>query len=442
LGAIPTLGVELGQVSSAGAFSVLGSSLVPTAVRVTASSSIDFAFGFGDRGGVSRQAVATANPGACWKLGSTALDLNTGNSVLLNAILGDALNVTAVSYSGLSGLGLKVGDLATALGVGSTDALLGTTVTYDQFLAAAATALQNDGDPTNNSGIAILNATVAGTTGSIASAPINVGQLIGIGAGDNSALSSKLDVLGLVKGGAFVANGNNFLAIPNLSLTGLPVGATAQLFITEPPQQACNSGLAETAQVRVVITVPVSIGITLPGIIPIQLGVATGNVTTTLDLAKASGRITQVNCINGVATGLAVSLDQVAVASLSTSFDVRLLGLPLVRGAVPGDVPVQGSAGPYTLDLPDKYANPLKTPPGGGQIGLPKLSSAQVSVAGIPLLGSGLALDLTSGVIDPVLATVSGLLTGPISTILGLRLGGADMFAVPNAECLNPKVVG
>ncbi len=433
----------LGTVDVAtGAFTAAAPSTVVTAVKVTATTEVDFSF-VGGSGGASRPSIAMANPGACWKIGSTALDLNSGNSVLLDAVLGDALNVSAVSYSGLVGLGLGLGPLATSLSAGTTDELLSTTVGLDTFLTAAVTALTNDGDPSNDGGIAILNAIVNGTSGSIATAPVRVGDLVGLASGDNTALMSTVDLLGLVSGAAFVANGNNFLAIPGLTLTGLPVGATAQLFVTEPPQQACNRGIAETSQVKVVIKVPVSIPISVPvGLGSLDIGLATGFITTTLDLAKASGVLSKVNCEDGAARSLDVALSQVAVASLSQDFDVKLLGLPVISGTVPGTVPVSGASGTYNLELPDKFTNPRKTPAGAGTIGVPSLAGATVSALGIPLLGSGLLRTLAAAVIDPLLVNVQALLVGPVSSILGLRLGGADMFAVRTPQCLNPRLVG
>ncbi len=126
LGSTPAVTPELGVVNPAtGAFTPVAGGVVPNAVRVTASTVVDFAFGVAPDGGAQRSAIAMANPDACLRLGSTLLDLQSGNSVLLNAVLGDilggSLNLTAVSYQGLAGAEVTLADLAVALGAGTAD---------------------------------------------------------------------------------------------------------------------------------------------------------------------------------------------------------------------------------------------------------------------------------------------------------------------------------
>lgn len=86
---------------------------VPNAVRVTASTSVDFSIA-GGRGGATRSAIAQAGT-ACFKLGSYALGLTSASSPLLNALIGDALGVGVLGYTGLANANVSLLGLAAEL---------------------------------------------------------------------------------------------------------------------------------------------------------------------------------------------------------------------------------------------------------------------------------------------------------------------------------------
>ena len=47
-----------------------------------------------------------------------------------------------------------------------------------------------------------------------------------------------------------------------------------------------------------------------------------------------------------------------------------------------------------------------------------------------------------STVVNPLITQVNNTLLVPLSNLLGLELGGADVFAVPRPNCTVPKLVG
>lgn len=436
LGSVPVVVPELGVVNAAtGSFTPASGATVPNAVRVTASTTVDFAFGVADSGGATRSAVAMANPNACLRLGSSVLDLQSDNSLILNAvlggILGGSLALEAISYEGLANAEVSLADLAVALGAGSADQLLGTSVSLGTFMAAVADVLENN-DATDQADV--INATLLDLLGTgVGLGNVSVGQLLALGPGSDAALGATVDALSLLTTSAFVANGQNAIAVPGLEL-GVPglLGAKVSVFVIEPPKLACGSAAAETSQIEVIVE--------LSGGVPL---VANATVEATLNLGNASGSIASINCRDGVADELTVALDPPSVLSLSADLDLTVLGLlPLANATIPGRVTESSAAADYALALPLRYDSPL-TSTGSGTIGFDNLTGTSLSLLGIDLTGI-----LFLGVRSAVLSLVNGLLTsvqsvllGPVSDVLGLRLATADMFGVRTAQCANPVLV-
>ena len=429
LGATPVVRPELGTLDKQGVFTPTTDQEVPNAVRVTAETTVSFTFGLLRSGGTARTAVAAANPGACIKIGSSVLDLNSGQSTLLGPILEDALNISAISYTGLLDTQVGLGDLALALGAGSTGELLDTQVSVGRFYAAVASAVSNDSD-TGNDGVAdVFKTSVLQAIDAAAGLqPVRVADLVSLDESDNAALTSKVNVVDLVTAAAFVANGQNSLAIPSLTL---PAGISASLYLTDAPRLACRNGTAETAQVKLVLSQSVNV------LGALGFSVASIDVRVTLDLGKARGGVGQVGCRDGEAESVQVRLDQSSVADLTAALDVKLLGFPVTTALLPSTVPGAGEAGTYTLDLPRYYSEAYKTPIGAGTLGIPDVSRAQLTALGIDLGGIG---RLIVGAVNPALSVLTTLINTSIAPLLGLRLGGADLMAVPTAQCLNPAL--
>lgn len=234
---------------------------VPTAVQVSVSGSVGFAFapvgGGPDRGGATRSAVAEASPSACFRLGSFALGVQTGEGVL-GQILGDMLGVTAVGYEGLALATVRLGDLLDALaddgvdlGVGTPQDLITADLTLLQLVQATATVLQRQGDPASLAAATVLGQVQAG----LGNVTLQLGQLLALGTAGQAALDADVNVLDLLTAAAAVANGSQSVTVPALALAvpGLGTLQTA-LSVTEAPVIACGSGVADTGQVSLSLT--------------------------------------------------------------------------------------------------------------------------------------------------------------------------------------------
>lgn len=277
LGDAPQVQVEAGRIDpSTGEFFAIPGNAIPTGVRATVEGSIDFAFapagGGPESGSATRSAVATAGPSACFRLGSFALDLQTGESVL-QEFFGDTLGTTVVGYGGLAVTTIRLGELIAALdeagveiGTGTPAELVAADVTVTQLLQATAMVLaQQDGSATSTAGGGAGPS--AGATADTAAASIEttaqiaaqvaanlligdvsfaLGDLIDLGTEGTAALDTQVNVLDLITGAAVIADGNSGVRIPSLDVGPL----TATLHVTQAPVIACDRGVADTGQVE------------------------------------------------------------------------------------------------------------------------------------------------------------------------------------------------
>jgi uncharacterized membrane protein len=341
---------ELDRVSGGAVREVTGPE-VPNAVMVTAMGSVDFAFLPG-RGPAMRTAVAIASPSACFRLGSYAVGVSSSDSALLNSVLPALLDNTTfsstlVGYQGLAAADLDLLDLVgvTGLGVGTPDELLDLDgLTLGQFYAAMASALQAQGGHTAE--VTLLqtlsaNANVTGTIG--------IRDLLDIASGDSAALAASFNVLDLVVGAAYAANGSHAFAVPGLAaqVPGLG-GLYTQLTVVEPPQLACGEkgkATAQTGQVDLVVrgsipnaTRTVSglttalgpLGAVVGGVLSgITNGVVSGallvkdNLESEMLLAQAKGALTDIVCGDATASTNAEGIDVGVSAALASSMSAK-----------------------------------------------------------------------------------------------------------------------
>ena len=446
VGAIEQVDVEAGRLAADGSFTSIATSEVPDAVRVTIAGRVPFAFtaGFGGpaSGPATRSAVATANglrPGApgsaCIRLGSFALGLDSSSSPLLDPILGGALNTTLVGYAGLADATITLGDLAAELVAGTPQELAATDVTLGDLYAATADVLRNGGDTAH---AALLDGIV---TTSVSSVSIALGDLLAVGQAGTAALAAHVNVLDLVTGAAFVANGTNAIAVPGLGVTVPGVaGLSASLRVTQGPVLACDDSVAETSQVQL------TLGGTLTGL---PLVVANPSFAMTLDLATARAGIIDIDCTANPPGSLDVNVHDRSVArqSLATSMqvsvtvvpllDIRLLDLSVVAGTAPSTAP------PTVVTVDTTTFSDGMTAPrssGPGSIGLTPLSvSTNVTIAGLPV--SALLAPLLSPLVGALNSTIGALdhaIVTQIAPQLGMTVAGADVWALDAPTCAQP----
>lgn len=474
-----------GSYAEAGGVPVeVGSGDVPTGVVVRAMADVGLVFsgvtGVAS-GDVERTSVALADESACFRLGSYAARLDSSSSVLLNSILGGILgggvNLDVLSYTGIANANVSLLDIAAEMGFGTVDELLAANVTAGNLLIAAANLLQADGTSHAN----ILNM-VGVALGGLS---INVADLISAEPGTGAAETVTINAFDLLAGTVLIANGTNAIAIPAISAT-LPLtgtNLTTSLSIIEKPRQRCGKrgGTADTAQVALAINGDIANANVL--------GLATtGRAAVDINVASARGTLTDIIC--GSETAADPSGEDVAVtsglvsasASLTVGVNGTVLGSgslgPLLDGLtsllgliasieVHGNVTISaGTADPSTVKTaqirvpnnPATWDDPFSLGSGDLQLNQTSLTTTWHSgptITAKNVLGLNVSLDLNqqatimtnllsslvSQRLNPLLTAVNSNLLLPLMDVLGLSIGGADVFGLP-PFCSEPSLVG
>ncbi|WP_310962868.1 pilus assembly protein TadG-related protein [Nocardioides terrisoli] len=495
--------VDPAKYGTSGYFTPITGSTVPSAVRVTASTTVGFGLakalpggGIGS-GGVSRSAIATASTSACFRLGSFAARINSADSTLLaplNEIFG--VNLGLVDYKGLATETVTLADLGSDSHIGSVDQLLTGGVTYND-LALAALDVVSRNDPSNTVAISALNklvqqsASVGGT--------VKLGDtVISASPSDPAALATELNLLDILTGTVLAADGTYGLTASDLQVQvpGLGNVASSSLKVTQAAQQACGApgkATATASQLSGTVVIPAisSSSVNLPGPGP-TLKTQTASATLSVNLGNAEGVLADpIVCGSGTAadpdkipvdvTAAAgtVALSAQIPATLDSSLTV-LLSLYSIhfdyRFNVNAATTVGASSTSPTLTIPPNDVTPVTT---GSAFQLPTSYTVNadptativtvkllgVTVYSGPLSGVTSAVGLTSvtGLVSSIVntttsaattltstiaSTVSGLignlntLLAPWSAALGVRVGGADVYAVKSPSCDTPQMVG
>ncbi|WP_300405250.1 hypothetical protein [Nocardioides sp.] len=498
LGDAPVVQTELGGMDvSSGQFlpSERGED-VPTAVRVTASTSVDFAFGVATSGGASRSAIGAATSFACYKVGSWAASLDTESSLLLNPVLqkmaeqsGSFTNgatVRALDYRGLAAASVDLFDLAARLGVASLDELAAATVNLKDLYVA----LQALARPDDSTTVAALGSLAAATKTTVGA---DLSKVLVADSGAGSLLGARANVLDIVGGSIALLNGTN---VANIYLGAtLPSMANAGLTVklTQGPHQYCGTPggsstagvTSDTEQLRVTLggqLNPSIIDFVPPAITGLLSSVASATITAenyaTFDLSVAgtSSRLMSVSC--GEAQGVDLNVSNgLATVTFSTPLraEVRAqLAKGLLGGLVDAVISINaivsvtatiGQSGDAAVDVavpPQAFDTPYPTSSGGINVTASSRSGANVS-ANVELLGGllGANINLSNGERNSILDTVldSGLnallsptaphslattVFDPLLALIGAQVGGSDVIldSEPALSCTAPRLVG
>lgn len=505
VGSRPTVTVTLaftnadGSISRAsdGSIVPVPRTAVPQAVVVTARSKLDFAFSPGT-GTVQRTAVGANQEAACFELGSyvAAVRVDAGLVPVLNSLTGLSLSAGAVGYQGLLDTSLSIAQLANTTVLGSPDGVLTAPISYRNLILASIEVLQRNpnNDPTTqvNGAVAQLNAVLTTSTG--LSQSFKLGDALGISTVSDAALATRLSLLNIITAGAALADGKDAVALPVGATTGI-ASVTSTLKAVEgrklgcglvaptPPPTTCpavgsgdQTACATSSQLSGVVTAALtpialsvvgvsSTAITGTSVINVGLGNATG-VLTAPDPVCASGTTTDPDLETvRVSSALGIldtttSLHVVAQVQLP----IGLLGA-LVSTRVEFDLPVTAS----TPSTPDATAN-LKVPPNDvtpittgsiNRLGVPTVGAASNltvnGAASAAVLGTTVALvnslvvgPVTSAVtstvvptvLAPFVAAVNSTVLTPVRELLGLDVGGVDVYATGRPTCQSPELVG
>lgn len=452
------LTVELGTTSGStfttigtpvvdGAIQTVTSTGVPTAVRVTAKGTTDFAFAPGGQT-TNRKAVASQSAIAGISVGSflARVDTSTG---LLNSVLGGFIggSLTLVGYSGIAAGSVNLGQLKAQLGFGTVDQLLDATITYKNFLDATASALNAKGDPTSLSARAgVVQLAAAADT----SKSLKLRDLISVATGTGDAAGdADLNVLQLATMAAQVANGSNAVSatLSGSSLGGLGsllggAGNSVQLKVIEPPQIAIGPAAQDgsgnwvtsvhTAQVRLYIRLR-PLGTVLGGLLELPIYVEAASADASLrGITCASPLDNSTVSVHTDAQAVRARIGNVTDINAATpvvndATILNVLGIARVVGRA--DVALAGSASDLTFNGPFNWDNTQTV--GSNSLGLGNLIMTQpldldLQVLGLPL-GLGGVLSSTLNLLNPILAAVDNGLIDPLLSGLGLSLGGGDV---------------
>lgn len=446
------------------------------AVVVTATNQVSFVID-GGSGATCRSAIARVNGTACFAMGSYAAAVNSGDSSVLaplNSIFG--LKFALLSYQNIAGAHLTLGQLASNVRFGTATQLLTGNIQVSNLILAMIDVLKAQ-DPTGNAAaISALNSVLSVTSTLPA---ISLSNLLHISPTDSAALATNLDALDLVAGAVLLADGSHAVDIPNVWANVAGTGQTADtgLYIQQGASTACGvpndtNASANNSQLNGYVNFnqmnSPSINI---GVANLKTGVGTGQFTVSIAPAHAQ-LVSPPPVVCGAGTSASPTTFSVQVnsslasASLVTKLPVTgqisIAGLGLVSLNLVVDVTVSTvrSAGSSTanLSIPPNDTTPVST---GSSIRLDSATAAttidpasSASLLGLPLsLGNSLLVSTLNSVllgvqqtfvqktVNPLVANLNSLVTGPLAELLGLDVGGADVYAI-RAICDVPSLAG
>ncbi len=429
---------------------------------VTVTSPVDNAFQPGSRT-IRAVAVAGVQPYGGFKIGSSLATIDTSRSTLLNHFVGrmlgnSALNVSLVSWQGLATGRVTLEALRTELAkmgftVGSVSQLLSANLTAAQILQATAAALNGQGEVAQANVLNSIRATVTNN------AQITLGQFIHVAQGaDNTALSSNMNVFQLLTATAQVANGNNFVDVPNVGITVPGVTSTqVRLQVIEPPQfyfgppGVAPDASVSTGQIDLTVTPTLDLDVSIAGLTGAKVVNA---MPVRVTGAGATGTLTDITC--GTGGGMTVNVDPHAFyGSATTGTPLRLSALvlgirvPLLDIPVTSSVPsVDGAATDLFWSHPSEFPPPEGTETtkhaGSQPIGLQgvtQLTAGNPVVLGALPLPTGTAVTGVLNALQPVIGNLDNNIFTPLLTALGVGVGSADVTAL-TMTCNSPTLVG
>lgn len=496
IGAAPDLTYVMGAMGNEGFVPM--TSGVPTAVRVVARTEVAFAFAAvtgAESGEAGRSAAAEASSTACFRLGTFVAAIRSGDSTVLapmNDLFG--VNLDLVSYRGLADADVRLEQLAATSVIGSPEELLSSSITYSDLVVATIEALSNEG----GNAVAlqalgrVLNSSVTSSVGLI-----SLSDVLHVAPTDKAAMQVELDVLDII-GSARLADGQHFLGVPNIQaqVPGVGFQFTGGIYLVSAAELACGvpnsvDATADTAQLdgTVGVTFTNMPSLNVAGLGTLQTPKGTGVLE--VRSGTGTGRLVAppaVHCGDGTAgdpTTMSVDVTS-GLASyqlrsdVSVAADVRLadllgLGLTSVLTNLLGNILLLGNrisleveielrvgmdagagSGRADLRVPPNDETPIST---GSSIHLdPALivptvksvklngKSAQLSaVTAVTNLIVNTLVTTGKGFVEktltPLVDNINQQFIGPAARMIGLRLAGADVYAV-GATCARPRLVG
>lgn len=452
-------------------FSTSGAPL--NAVQVTVSETVPYFF-MGPARVVQAVGTAEATNIRSFSLTSAVASLSGGLlNGLLNSLLGTNLNLSVASYQGLATTQIKLGDLATAIGVGSMSQLLSTHVSLSNLLTAMITAA---GQSTTLGATAItdlgtIQAAVPGGLQVALGNSTTANGLLAVALDDpQAAANATVNVLDTLLAAAEIAHGTSAVNLGTALNLGPLANVTAQAKIIQPPVIAVGEAgtypngtprtSAHSAQVQVYLNVNLlNLSVGLPGLpslvsinalnLPVYIEAGGGTAvlqSTVCTTQQATSQSTIVAtsdlaalCIGGDAssnfsnTTTATQCNQ--PAQITTVNALGMTAISVSVGSSSGvNLTLAGNPTTFVFDgVPnssDAYQSTNTNGVGAATAGLlTQLASAMASNlhATVPILGdvTGSVAPLFSAIVtllNPILTSLDALLV-PLLQLLGVQIG-------------------
>ncbi|WP_354685267.1 TadG family pilus assembly protein [Cupriavidus necator] len=421
----------------------------PNAVRVQATQTVPILFVIDGGNGRQLRAEAIASgspPVAAFSLGTGLLDVNSANG-LLSALLGSAVQLSAVDWQGLVNATVTLDQLRVQAHAGTVDELLRASLSLRDFYALVLGAVEQDALLTTMLGSTPTTLGVGG-----GGAAVSLAQLIELGVlapAASSAAEAGINVAQLLMAGAQLARGDAAVALPvNVPLPSELGGLSASLRVTEPPVMAVGpvrklSGSPDTWQTKAQssqVKLNLMLQIKADALKPVlDLGI---NVPLYLHVADATAELTSLQCAaspaNRRATMHLKSGLVTACLTQACNGDVELAKAKVLLDLVEvtaTDSPRYGNTVGKDVTLaPGESAQVGTADPFGGLFSQVLALKVRTKVLGIV----SLPIDL-----GPVLAPLGAALDAlvpPLLNNLGIQLGHADLW-LHSIDCNNSELV-
>ncbi|PKO54847.1 MAG: hypothetical protein CVU26_00400 [Betaproteobacteria bacterium HGW-Betaproteobacteria-2] len=398
---------------------------------------------FGGNIMLSAEAVSLADPSlAAFSAGSYTASLNSEDSVLLNALLGNMLgaplNLGVIGYQGIAQTNITLQDLLqVSADAGNYEDLLNSSVQVSELLQIFVDAATANGA----ADVQAIAAMQSIANAAVRDLSLRLGDVLAVTTAEaNAAATVGLNALSLITTSVLVANGTHAVTLPlGINLASI-ASINALVTVVEPPQMAlgppanadgtiCTS--MKTAEVRVQVPVVVNIPLLARVDLSLNIEVAQGSADLlAIDSGDTSTDV-QIAAQPGIASITLTNTAGTGPARIST------LNLPLIPGIPIADIgldlPVQ-PPGSETLDF--SVAHPVAddlpqlqtvTSPLGSSLQNALSQSGALDITVLSILNLGLVNDVVSAVISPLLGEIGRVLLDPLLELLGIRLGGLDV---------------
>jgi uncharacterized membrane protein len=439
--------VDLGSVNTSSGIRefISGDGAAAVYVRATQEVPSSLVAGglFGGNIMLSAEAVSLADPhAAAFSGGSYTASLNSEDSVLLNALLGEMLgaplNLGVVSYQGIAQTNITLQDLLQVTSdVGNYEELLNSSVQLAELLQLFVEAATRSG----TADVQAIAAMQSIANVAVRDLSLRLADVLAVTTPDaNAAATVGLNALSLITTSVLVANGNHAVTLPlGVNLASI-ASINALVTVVEPPQIAlgppantdgtiCTS--MKTAEVRIEVPVVVSIPLLARIDLSLNVEVAQGNADLlAVDIGDAETDV-RIAAQPGIA---AITLTNTAGSGPARVS--ALLGLPLADIGL--DLPLQPPSSemldfsvdhPVADDLPQEAS--IDSPLGGSL----QNALSQSDALCVMLIGSmqceaglsGLINTVVSTLVSPLLGEIGRVLLDPLLELLGIKLGGMDV---------------